>query len=524
MILIYPPVAKPSEPPPGIARLQGALSRNGVGCTVLDANLEGLFSLLDAPAWAPGRWTRRAAQNVCANLSALRNPSGYGNFDRYKRSVMDLNRLLEVASGPARVRLSLANYRDSELSPVRSGDLLRAAETPAENPFHPYFSRRLRDLLEEKSPSVVGFSLNYLSQALCTFAMAGYLRRAFPSLKLALGGGLVTSWMRGSGWNNPFGGLFDLVTAGPGEDSLLSLGGAGSPRVERCLPEYGSLSDGYLAPGFILPYSASSGCWWNRCAFCPERAEGNPYVPVPARRAVEEIRALVEATRPVLLHLLDNAVSPALLRAIAKNPPGAPWYGFVRVARSLADLDFCLAMKRSGCVMLKLGLESGDQGVIDSEGKGIDLRVASLALNTLKKAGIATYAYLLFGTPSETLTEARKTLEFTVKHGEAIDFLNLAIFNMPVRGPESRGLEPKSHYEGDLSLYTGFSHPRGWDRGLVRQFLDKEFRRHPAIAAILRRDPPFFTSNHAPFFAQSTSCGDNSSGIGAPVIRRPGTA
>ncbi len=36
---------------------------------------------------------------------------------------------------------------------------------------------------------------------------------------------------------------------------------------------------------------------------------------------------------------------------------------------------------------------------------------------------------------------------------------------------------------------------------MVRQFLDKEFKRHPAIAPILRRDPPIFTSNPAPFFA-----------------------
>jgi hypothetical protein len=37
---------------------------------------------------------------------------------------------------------------------------------------------------------------------------------------------------------------------------------------------------------------------------------------------------------------------------------------------------------------------------------------------------------------------------------------------------------------------------------LIRQFLDKEFKRHPAIASILRRDPPVFTSNHAPFFVR----------------------
>ena len=34
----------------------------------------------------------------------------------------------------------------------------------------------------------------------------------------------------------------------------------------------------------------------------------------------------------------------------------------------------------------------------------------------------------------------------------------------------------------------------------MRAFLDREFKRQPEIAAILRRDPPLFTSNHAALF------------------------
>jgi hypothetical protein len=121
-------------------------------------------------------------------------------------------------------------------------------------------------------------------------------------------------------------------------------------------------------------------------------------------------------------------------------------------------------------------------------------------LRTIRKAGIATYVYLLFGTPSESLTEARKTLDFVAKHHEQIDFLNVAIFNLPVYGPDTEKLKTRIFYEGDLSLYVDFDHPKGWNRKVVRQFLDKEFKRHAAIAPILRRDPPVFTSNHAPFF------------------------
>ena len=247
----------------------------------------------------------------------------------------------------------------------------------------------------------------------------------------------------------------------------------------------------------ILPYSASTGCYWSRCTFCPEMAEGNPYVAVPVDNVVADLKILVEQTRPSLIHLLDNAVSPTLLDALIKQPPGVDWYGFARISRRLADLNFCRALKRSGCRMLKVGLESGDQTVLDAEQKGIDLELASRALRNLKTAGIAAYVYLLFGTPAETITAARTTLDFTVKHRDAIDFLNLAIFNLPICASRAQQLETQMLYEGDLSLYTGFRYPKGWDRGPVRQFLDKEFKRHPAVRRILLRDPPIFTSNHA---------------------------
>jgi hypothetical protein len=154
-------------------------------------------------------------------------------------------------------------------------------------------------------------------------------------------------------------------------------------------------------------------------------------------------------------------------------------------------------------VLLELGVESGSQEVLDREEKGVRVEDMSRALHCLREAGIATYVYLLFGTPSESEREARATLDFVVGHSDCIDFLNLALFNLPIHAQGGRSLETRSHYRGDLSLYTGFRHPRGWNRSQVRQFIDKDLKRHPAIAAILRRDPPHFTSNHAPFFGRS---------------------
>ena len=294
--------------------------------------------------------------------------------------------------------------------------------------------------------------------------------------------------------------MIDDLIAGPGEGPLLLSRGI-EPTESHYRPNYTAFIDNrYLSPGFILPYNASSGCYWNRCSFCPESAEGNPFRSIPHHQVITDLEALIQRTQPVLIHLLDNAVSPSLLKRLGENPIPVPWYGFARLNQELTDPDFCRSLKRSGCVMLKLGLESGDQSVLDRMGKGIDLDKASVALQNLKNAGIATYVYLLFGTPTEDLNRARHTLDFIIRHSQAIGFLNLAIFNLPIGSSDSEQMETEDFYEGDLALYRQFKHPLGWDRNKVRQFLDREFKRHPAIAGILRRDPPFFTSNHAPFF------------------------
>ncbi len=503
MILIHPPMAKPGEPPAGITRLAGFLENHGQPCTLLDANLEALLFLVNLPIKAADTWSRRCLLHRQKNLVSLRNKHTYTNRDRYARAVNDLNHLVELTGQPG-LLLSMANYQDSELSPLNSHDLLKAADNFEHSIFYPYFAERLSEVILGSETDHVGFSLNYLSQALSTFAMVGYVRKYFPRMQIVLGGGLVTSWMRAPSWKNPFTGLVDYMISGPGESPLLEILTGKPDPMPHCPDFQGLPLDDYLAPGLILPYAASSGCYWNKCTFCPEKAEENPYTALPEDRVLNDLDILVKRYKPVLVHFLDNAVSPRLMKRLCQLPPGVSWYGFARVSPHLADVDFCQNLRRSGCVMLKLGLESGDQQVLDSMEKGIDLGMVSQALSALREAGIATYVYLLFGTPGETVSQARRTLEFTVRHNEAITFLNLAIFNMPIAGPDSPAMGTGQFYEGDLSLYTSFDHPVGWDRGQVRQFLDREFKRHPVIAGIIRRDPPIFTSNHAPFFVMNS--------------------
>jgi len=502
IILIHPPVAKCSEPPAGIARLAACLQANGISHDIIDANLEGILFLLGRASRenaATDRWTVRASKNLERNLAALKNIETYRNPGRYQRAVMDTNRLLNMAGKSRHVDLSLADYRDKNLSPVKSADLFAAAEKPQGNPFYPYFQNRLIRALEG-NPDFIGFSINYLSQALCAFAMIGFIRKINPLPKIILGGSLITSWMKLGANKNTFCGLADEIVEGAGEEKLLKILGIKDGRNDSA-PDYrGFPMDRYLSPGTVLPYSSAGGCYWHKCAFCPEKAEGNAYRPLEVSRVTRDLQTLTKQWNPSLVHILDSSISPALLKALAENPPGAPWYGFARVTQHLADEDFCLRLKRSGCRMLKLGVESGDQNVLDQLDKGIDLPTVSAVLKTLKKTGIATYCYFLFGTPPENETSARRTLDFVVGHHDYIDFLNLAIFNLPARSVEAQSLATHDFYEGDLSLYKNFRHPLGWGRSNVRIFLEKTFKKHPAIAPIVKRTPEFFTSNHAPFY------------------------
>ncbi len=504
MLLIYPPVTRPCEPPAGIARLSAALKSNGSTATVLDANLEGLLYMLQAPVQSDDTWTRRAAGNCERHLADVRSGRAFGNPSTYSRVVRDLNRLLEIYSAPFKARVSFGDYSADDLHPVRTSDLLRAAQQPEGNPFFSYYRARLPQLLEEQPPNWIGISVNYLSQALCAFALIGFLKQLDPGMRIALGGGLITSWMCRPGVCLEFPGLVDALIEGKGEEHLCRLAGAGHvPQATESVPDYKSFDlDQYLSPGRIIPYSASQGCYWQQCSFCPERAEGNEYHPLPVATAAQQVQELCCEYRPALLHLLDNAISPSLLAQFARTPPGAPWYGFARVTSELQDEGFCRALRKSGCVMLQLGLESGSDRVLAEMNKGIVCAEASRALYCLQAAGIATYVYLLFGTPWETGYEAQQTMDFTVTHASCIDFLNIAVFNMPAVQDADSAHTIRMFSDADLSLYTDFVHSCGWGRKSVRSFLKQRFKRHPAIGSIITRKPPLFGSNHAPFLVR----------------------
>jgi radical SAM superfamily enzyme YgiQ (UPF0313 family) len=506
MILINPPVAKACEPPLGIARIAGALEAAGIRYEVYDANLDGLLFLLRQNLIPTDTWTKRALKNLDRDLSSVRSWELYDHPDKYRVAIGNLNRILDCVSAPYGQHVSLTDYSHDSLNPVRSEDLHASFLKPCENVFFPCFSTRLEKLLYETESKVIGISLSFLNQAICAFAIAGCVKTIMPDATLVLGGSLVTSWSERPELSDACRGIFDHVIYGPGESKIVELcKREGKPRAYSP-PSFEKLElNEYFAPVPILPYNTSVGCYWNKCTFCPENAEQNKYSPIPHSVVLRDISDLATRYNPGLIHFTDSALSPSFLAELSRNHPGIPWYGFARIDETLADPAFAASLRQSGCIMLELGVESGNDRVLETINKGGTVELARRIIKNLKAAGIATYVYLLFGTPEEDEESARDTLGFVASHAEEIDYLNLSIFNMPVKSENTERVISREFYSGDLSLYTDFFHPKGWGRKQVRLFLDAEFKTHESIARILQKRPSSFTSNHAPLFVLRAS-------------------
>jgi hypothetical protein len=534
LLLIHPPAAKPAEPPLGVAVLLAELRSRGIPAAAIDANIDAYLFLLEegrlagSAAGEAATALRRSVRNVSRSLAFLRSPEAAASFPRYVSAVRHVDGALAAWKGTdGDERLSLGDYVHGALSPFSPADLERVASGKATTLFRPYFLESLLPRVAARSPGLIGLSVNYRHQVLPAFELAGMLKRAFPAATIVGGGGMFSCWeeaVRENGLRLP---AFDRVVFGPGEVTLARLAAGEDPDDDatpaeggtaRFAPDYDSfrLRD-YLSPVPVLPVTASRGCYWHRCRFCPEAAS-----PTQSYRSADPasfpglLRSLSERHGVFHFHLTDNAVPVPVLEALAGSPgtmAGLAWHGFVRFERALREDGLLRGLADAGCRMLQLGLESGSQRVLDRMGKGTRLEDASDILRKLARAGIATYVYVMLGTPGEAEEDGEATLRFLEDHAGAISFLNLAIMNLPrasgfLESPERFGIRAAELFSKDeepLGLYRTFETETGWGRADARRFRSRRLLASPEIRRIAQRTPPLFTSNHAFLFGPGTA-------------------
>lgn len=170
--------------------------------------------------------------------------------------------------------------------------------------------------------------------------------------------------------------------------------------------------------GGRLSVTVSRGCPYS-CAFCCNEAlRRNFGAPGYARRrspssAVAMVKNLAERYKPDSIRFEDDLLLVSRqwreeFLSLFREQIGLPMECNCRA--DLVDAGLADLLKKSGCVSLDIGVESGDESLRNKVlNKGVSDEQLIRAFDLLNSRGLSTYAYNIVGLPGETAQMAEKT-------------------------------------------------------------------------------------------------------------------
>jgi anaerobic magnesium-protoporphyrin IX monomethyl ester cyclase len=93
---------------------------------------------------------------------------------------------------------------------------------------------------------------------------------------------------------------------------------------------------------------------------------------------------------------------------------GVQWFANAR-ADNLVDIEFVKRLRKSGCWMLSMGIESESDAVRKDMMKKLERQKIQLAFNNLRAAGIKSFAFFIYGYPGETPESMEQTTRYAVE-------------------------------------------------------------------------------------------------------------
>lgn len=172
---------------------------------------------------------------------------------------------------------------------------------------------------------------------------------------------------------------------------------------------------------------SSMGCP-HHCSFCVPGTWG--YRPRDVDNVLDELRTVRQlGIREVLFQdpcfgALDDQAD-ALLDGMIAADLQLSWSCQTRIDR--VDGARLSKMRRTGCHTIQFGVESGDQQVLDSTGKGTRIEDVRRAFELCHRIGIRTNAFYIIGLPGDDERSIRSTIDLAVELGS--DF---AVFSLPM--------------------------------------------------------------------------------------------
>ncbi|MBU1699471.1 MAG: B12-binding domain-containing radical SAM protein [Candidatus Eisenbacteria bacterium] len=163
----------------------------------------------------------------------------------------------------------------------------------------------------------------------------------------------------------------------------------------------------------ITTMFTSRGCPY-KCIFCDRPHLGKLFRARSAGNVVDELEECVDlGIREFLIYddtfTIQRKRVVAICEEILKRGLDIGWD--VRARVNTVDEDLARLMKKAGCERIHYGVEAGTNRMLKVLQKGITVEEAHHAFRFTKKAGIATLAYFIIGSPTETYEDIKATMK-----------------------------------------------------------------------------------------------------------------
>ncbi len=164
------------------------------------------------------------------------------------------------------------------------------------------------------------------------------------------------------------------------------------------------------------PMIASRGCF-GRCTFCNAYKHwGLKIRRRSAENVVDEMEMLNAKYGVSLISFNDNCFPSTknqgmnICLEIQRRGLKMLWKCDTR--GDVIDAELAMEMRKAGCFMVAVGLESASPTILKNINKKLDLGKASESFRAIKEAGILSYALLMVGNPGESEQTIRETAAF----------------------------------------------------------------------------------------------------------------
>jgi len=186
-----------------------------------------------------------------------------------------------------------------------------------------------------------------------------------------------------------------------------------------------------MLPGLVLSMMLSRGCPFS-CTFCDApQVMGKKFRYWSVDRIVEDIRKYKEIHNTNAFVFKDSTFTASqrwakeLCQAFIDAKLNIRWRCNTRA--DLIPQPLLALMRKAGCDILNIGVESGDPEILRRIKKEVDLTKVGDAFERCRKLGIRTYATMIVGAPGETEASIRRSLDFAMKIRPSLVNFHIAI-------------------------------------------------------------------------------------------------